>query len=147
MKVTMTNGSRLELDIAPYLDTVQFLPLKDRIVWSGVKAFGSCLRWGKKLELSIDTLLGMLKEGRRFGQEPAAIKEASAESGRLLRILLTNGSLIEINMRELLEYPLFAPLEQKALWKSLRFKEHSLIWENQGVSIEIQLDALLKYIA
>lgn len=129
----------------PYLDSVQFLPLKDKSVWSGVQAFGTCLRWGEKLELSVDTLLGMLKEGRRFGQAPSVIKEASAESGRMLRILLDNGNLLAINMWELLAYPLFAPLEQKALWKSLRFKEHSLVWENQGISMEIRLDTLLKY--
>ncbi len=100
---------------------------------------------GEKLELSVDTLLGMLKEGRRFGQGPSVIKEASAESGRMLRILLDNGNLLEINMRELLAYPPFASLAQKALWKSLRFKEHSLVWENQGISMEIRLDTLLKY--
>ncbi len=133
--------------MSPYLDSVQFLPLKDKSVWSRVEAFDTRLCWRGKLELSIDDLLGMLKEGRRFGLASSAIKEASAESGWLLRILLANGSLIEINMRELLEYPLFAPLEQKALWKSLRFKEHSLVWENQGIGMEIQLDALLKYFA
>ena len=141
----MTNGSRLEFDIAPHLDTVQFLPLKDQRVWNSIEVFDTRLCWQGKIELSIDTMLGMLKEGRQFGRASSIIKDASIEDCRMLRLLLDNGSLIEINMQGLLECPLFAPLAQRALWKTIQFKEHSLVWENQGIRIEIQLDMLLQY--
>jgi hypothetical protein len=45
----MTSGSRFEFNMVPYLDSVQFLPLKDKNVWSSVQAFGTCLRWEKSL--------------------------------------------------------------------------------------------------
>lgn len=147
LAVTMTNGSKLEVDIAPYLDTVQFLPLKDQSVWNSVEVFDTRLLWQGKIELSIDTLLGMLKEGRQFGQASSIIKDASAGDCRMLRLQLDNGCLIEINMQDLLDCPPFAPLAQRTLWKTMQLKEHSLLWENQDIHIEIQMDMLLQYFA
>lgn len=57
--VTMSNGNSLKFDIKPYLHTVQYCPLKDKIVWHNVQVYDSYLLWegSARVELSIDTLL------------------------------------------------------------------------------------------
>lgn len=59
LEVTMTNGNRLKFNMEPYLDTVQFCPLRDREVWKNVKVYDTYLLWkcSTKVELSIDEIL------------------------------------------------------------------------------------------
>lgn len=65
LQITMTNGNTLKFNMKPYLDTVQFCPLKDRAGWENVKVYDSYLLWigSTKVELSIDTLLSYFKFG------------------------------------------------------------------------------------
>ena len=58
--ITMSNGNQIKFNIAPYLDTVQFCPLKDKEVWKKIKVHDTYLSWqgNSRVELDIDTILG-----------------------------------------------------------------------------------------
>jgi hypothetical protein len=59
----MSNGNHLRFNMLPYLDTVQFCPLKDMKVWESVEVHDTYILWGgsPRVELSIDTLLAYFK--------------------------------------------------------------------------------------
>ena len=63
LEVTMTNSNRLKFDMQPYLNTIEFCPLKDKNVWKNVEVHDTYLFWkgGAEVELSIDTLLAYFK--------------------------------------------------------------------------------------
>lgn len=65
LEVTMTNDNTLKFNMEPYLDTVQFCPLKDKEIWKDVKVYDTYLLWkgSTKVELSIDVLLSYFKAG------------------------------------------------------------------------------------
>lgn len=149
LDITMTNGNQLSLDMTPYLDTVQFVSLRDKTIWKNVVVLETSLRWqGKsKVEISIDTLMGMVKEEKQFGQVASKIREATADECWRLSLWLENGNSITFNVRELLDYSLFAPLSQKRLWKTMKAKEHSLMWEDKNIKIELPINTLFDYFA
>lgn len=147
LDITMTNENHLILNMAPYLDTVQFVPLKDKTIWKNVVVLETCLRWqgNSKVEVSINTLVGMVKEDKQFGQEESKIREAMADDRWMLNLWLENGNSITFNVRGLLEYSIFAPLSQKRLWKNMQVKEHSLLWEDKNIKIELPITTLFDY--
>lgn len=61
LKITMSNGNYIKINMLPYLDTVQYCPLLDKEVWKNVKVFDSYLLWegSANVELSVDTLLNL----------------------------------------------------------------------------------------
>ena len=58
LQVDFVSGSRLLLDMKPYLDKIRFRPLADPQVWSSVVTNGIFVRFGN-VELSHDELLSM----------------------------------------------------------------------------------------
>lgn len=148
LEVTMTNENRLEFDIKPYLDTVQFCPLKDKAVWMKIEVRNTCLRWkgNSKVELSVDTLLDLFKEGKETGQS-SAIQKASVKDDWQLYLRMDNGNSLTMDVGKLLEFPLFAPLLNKGLWKTMRAQEYSLLWEDKSIRLEFPVGTILKYFA
>ncbi len=148
MDIIMNNGNRLFLNMTAQLETVQFCPLKDKAVWNSVEVQDTCLRWmGKSVvELSIDRLLGLFKMGLKFGQD-AAIERVTSEQNWLLHLELDNGNHLDMDISQLLEFSLFAPLSQKGLWKTMQAKEHSLLWKNSNIQLEIPVNTILNYFA
>lgn len=65
LQVTTSNGNRLKFDFKPYLNTIQFAPLKDPALWQKVEVGETCLYWRgcSGVELSLDTLLAYFKLG------------------------------------------------------------------------------------
>ncbi|WP_053956384.1 DUF2442 domain-containing protein [Inediibacterium massiliense] len=148
LDVTMTNGNRLLLNMVPQLETVQFCPLKDKAVWKSVEMQDTFLRWiGKSpVELSIDRLLGLFKMGLKFGKD-AAIDKVVSEKNWLLHLELDNGNQVNMDMSQLLQFSVFAPLYQKGLWKTMQAKEHSLLWQDSNIQLEISVNTILNYFA
>ena len=62
LQVDFLSGSRLLLDMKPYLDKIRFLPLTDPQVWSSAVTNGIFVRFGS-VELSHDELLSMAEQG------------------------------------------------------------------------------------
>lgn len=58
LQVDFVSGSRLLLDMKPYLDKIRFLPLSDPAVWNSAVTNGIFVRFGD-VELSHDELLSM----------------------------------------------------------------------------------------
>ena len=58
LQVDFVSGSRLLLDMKPYLDKIRFRPRTDPKVWNSVVTNGIFVRFGN-LELSHDELLSM----------------------------------------------------------------------------------------
>ena len=61
LQVDFVSGSRLLLDMKPYLDKIRFLPLSDPKVWGSAVTNGIFVRFGN-VELSHDELLSMAEE-------------------------------------------------------------------------------------
>jgi hypothetical protein len=63
LQITMSNGNQLKFDMKPYLNTIQFCPLRDIDLWKNVQVYDTYLLWNgkEKVELSIDTLLAYFK--------------------------------------------------------------------------------------
>ena len=57
----MWSGSRLLLDMKPYLDKTRFRSLSDPLVWSSAVTNGIFVRFGS-VELSHDELLSMAEQ-------------------------------------------------------------------------------------
>ena len=57
-QVDFVSGSRLLLDMKPYLDKIRFRPLADARVWNSAVTNGIFVRFGN-VELSHDELLSM----------------------------------------------------------------------------------------
>ena len=148
LEITMNNGNRLFLDMAAQLETVQLCPLKDKNVWNRVEVKDTYLRWIAKfpVELSIDRLIGFFKMGLKL-DEDAKIFRVTAEENWQLHLALENGNCLHMDMSQLLEYSLFAPLSQKGLWKTMKAKEHSLLWKDSNIQLEIPVNTILHYFA
>ena len=61
LQVDFVSGSRLLLDMKPYLDKIRFRPLADPQVWSSAVTNGIFVRFGN-VELSHDELLSMAEQ-------------------------------------------------------------------------------------
>ena len=61
LQVDFVSGSRLLLDMKPYLDKLRFRPLAEAQLWSSAVTNGIFIRFGK-VELSHDELLAMAEE-------------------------------------------------------------------------------------
>ena len=58
LQVDFVSGSRLLLDMKPYLDKIRFRPLSDPQVWGSAVTNGIFVRFGN-VELSHDEILSM----------------------------------------------------------------------------------------
>ena len=61
LQVDFVSGSRLLLDMKPYLDKIRFLSLADKNVWSSAVTNGIFVRFGD-VELSHDEILAMAEQ-------------------------------------------------------------------------------------
>ena len=61
LQVDLVSGSRLLLDMKPYLDKLRFRPLAEAQLWSSAVTNGIFIRFGN-VELSHDELLAMAEE-------------------------------------------------------------------------------------
>ena len=61
LQVDFVSGSRLLLDMKPYLDKTRFCPLSDPQVWDSAVTNGIFVRFGN-VELSHDELLTMAEQ-------------------------------------------------------------------------------------
>ena len=61
LQVDFVSGSRLLLDMKPYLDKLRFRPLAEAHLWSRAVTNGIFIRFGD-VELSHDELLAMAEE-------------------------------------------------------------------------------------
>lgn len=61
LQVDFVSGSRLLLDMKPYLDKLRFRPLAEAQLWSCAVTNGIFIRFGN-VELSHDELLAMAEE-------------------------------------------------------------------------------------
>ena len=61
LQVDFVSGSRLLLDMNPYLDKIRFRPLGDPQVWNSAVTDGIFVRFGN-VELSHDELLSMAEK-------------------------------------------------------------------------------------
>ena len=58
LQIDFISGSRLLLDLGPYVDKIRFRPLTDPKVWSSAVTNGIFVRFGN-VELSHDEILSM----------------------------------------------------------------------------------------
>ena len=65
LQVDFVSGSRLLLDMKPYLDKIRFRPLADPKVWNSVVTNGIFVSFGN-VELSHDELLSMAEQEHNF---------------------------------------------------------------------------------
>ena len=63
LQVDFVSGSRLLLDMKPYLDKIRFCALSDPKVWSSAVTNGIFIRFGN-VELSHDEVLAMAEQER-----------------------------------------------------------------------------------
>ena len=61
LQVDFVSGSRLLLDMKPYLDIIRFRPLADPQVWNSAVTNGIFVRFGD-VELSHDEILSMAEQ-------------------------------------------------------------------------------------
>ena len=61
LQVDFVSGSRLLLDMKPYLDKIRFRPLADPKVWNDAVTNGVFVRFGN-VELSHDEILSMVEQ-------------------------------------------------------------------------------------
>lgn len=61
LQVDFVSGSRLLLDMKPYLDKIRFRPLADSWVWNSAVTNGIFVRFGD-VELSHDEILSMAEQ-------------------------------------------------------------------------------------
>ena len=64
LQVDFVSGSRLLLDMKPYLDKIRFRPLADPQVWNSAVTNGIFVRFGN-IELSHDEILSMVEQEHR----------------------------------------------------------------------------------
>ena len=64
LQVDIVSGSRLLLDMNPYLDKIRFRPLADPQVWNSAVTNGIFVRFGN-VELSHDEILSMAEQEHR----------------------------------------------------------------------------------
>lgn len=68
LQVDFISGSRLMLDMKPYLDKIRFRPLADPQVWNSAVTNGIFVRFGN-VELSHDELLSMAEQEHRASND------------------------------------------------------------------------------
>ena len=61
LQVDFVSGSRLLLDMKPYLDKIRFRPLADARIWNSAVTNGVFVRFGD-VELSHDEILAMAEQ-------------------------------------------------------------------------------------
>ena len=61
LQIDFVSGSRLLLDMKPYLDKIRFRPLADARVWNSAVTNGIFVRFGN-VELSHDEILCMVEQ-------------------------------------------------------------------------------------
>ena len=61
LQIDFVSGSRLLLDMEPYLDKIRFRPLSDPQVWNSAVTTGIFVRFGN-VELSHDEILSMAEQ-------------------------------------------------------------------------------------
>ena len=61
LQIDFVSGSRLLLDMKPYLDKIRFRPLADARVWNSAVTNGIFVRFGD-VELSHDEILSMAEQ-------------------------------------------------------------------------------------
>ena len=61
LQVDFVSGSRLLLDMKPYLDKIRFRPLSDPLVWESAVTNGIFVRFGN-VEMSHDEVLAMAEQ-------------------------------------------------------------------------------------
>lgn len=61
LQVDFVSGSRLLLDMKPYLDKIRFRPLADTRIWNSAVINGIFVRFGD-VELSHDEILSMAEQ-------------------------------------------------------------------------------------
>lgn len=66
LQVDYVSGSRLLLDMKPYLDKIRFRPLADPAVWRSAVTNGIFVRFGD-VELSHDEILSMAEQEHEHG--------------------------------------------------------------------------------
>ena len=64
LQIDFVSGSRLLLDMKPYLDKIRFRTLTDPQVWNSVVTNGIFVRFGN-VELSHDEILAMAEQEHR----------------------------------------------------------------------------------
>ena len=64
LQVDFVSGSRLLLNMKPYLDKIRFRPLADPQVWNSAVTNGIFVRFGN-IELSHDEILSMVEQEHR----------------------------------------------------------------------------------
>ncbi len=62
LQVDFVSGSRLLLDLKPYLDKLRFRPICDPATWNSAVTNGIFVRFGD-VELSHDEILAMAEQG------------------------------------------------------------------------------------
>lgn len=144
LTVTLSNGNRMDIPITSYLDRPELSALKDKSIWQSLKVQDGCLCWDGTAPFSVPALLFLLQEKKDSG---CLIAWATAGDDWWLYLRLANGSSISVDVEPLLEYSVFAPLVQSRLWKSLRAKEQSLLWEDESLRLELPMDTILHYFA
>ncbi len=144
LTVILSNGNRMDICITPYLGCAELSPLKDKGVQKSLKVQDGCLCWEDAPPLCTSALLSLLREEKDSG---CAIICASAGDDWRLYLRFQNGGSLSMEMEPLLEYSVFAPLVQSSLWKTLRAKEKSLLWEDESIRLELPIDTILRYFA
>ena len=61
LQVDFVSGSRLLLDMKPYLDKIRFRPIANPLVWNSAVTNGIFVRFGN-VELSHDEILSMAEQ-------------------------------------------------------------------------------------
>lgn len=77
----------------------------------------------------------------------ASISNAVAGDDYMLYMTLTNGNEMELDFKQLYEYPLFKTLKDINKWRSIKINEYSLSWGEGSSMVELSIDELLSYFA
>jgi hypothetical protein len=146
LEIILTNHSRLICNMKPYIETVQFCPLKDMETWKNVETKENCLSFTgvTRVEIPIDTLLDLFMRELNVNCN-SAIEKAEITQEWLLHIILKNKNQMDLDFQQLLAYPLFSPLIEKGLFQTIKAQKHSLLWKNENVALEISMHTLLRY--
>ena len=68
LQVDFLSGSRLLLNMKPYLDSIRFRPLKSPLVWQSAATNGLFVRF-ENVELSHDEIMVMAEQGNPIMQQ------------------------------------------------------------------------------
>lgn len=62
LEVLLDNGSMLVLNLESRLRTVRFGPLSDRVLFEQATTDGSFIRWGNRLEISVNEIFELAQK-------------------------------------------------------------------------------------